>query len=794
MSVKTRLLTGFALFISIFATLMLIYRGLPVSGDEIFIYDSVESFVNRGDFTRTYEYNLVGEPGQHLAPGSDGAPWLRPLHEPLTYLSIAPLFWVGQQLPDTGTMHVVWLFNLFVTASTALSLYFIALRWHYSIRVAICIGVIYAVATNTLFYSRLLFREPLMALFILWAFFFAVEVRQQRQKTVWIALLLCAMAFVSAFLVKAMAVFVLPILLFAILPSQSFLVTHRKPVIGLVGVVIVGMVALIALLQTDALGTRYSLDTIANIVDRTDIRFIGESILGYQFSFGRSFWLYSPILLLGLIGAVLWVREGRWRLVAGLPVTMLLFSVWYGMTLSFDWLGGWGWGPRYLVPLIPLFTLWLLPVLVRANSWRRAIGIGGIVLLSTGIQFLGIAVPLSNYYTDLNTNGKIYNFDLARTDPDYLRAEWGWMDAIWTWEWSPLRYHLQRLDLSNLDIAWYDANPSWIAPLLALVTALVAMSFIVWLQRYQKINIGVYVTTIIVLFGLLGMTIMGGFLTLRQDVRYVSDWGDVYTLVQQLNQQVERDDVVFVDRHLYTPIFMNYFKSPALMATLPYAPGEVFNETGPQVISDVLSEQVGYINHYALDWTAARYDRLWLVASTSPFDTTKVRPIERYLVENHFPVREIETSPRARAILFYTGADPTDAPTEETNARFGESIRLNGYTMSGDRTYAPGAMLPLTLFWEVDSPPAMDYNIGIFVLDNAGNTVAQRDSQPQATFGYMTRWTPGNVYPDNHALHLDLSEGAYEVVLAVYDWRDGSRLSVEGGGDTLPLGTINIER
>lgn len=791
-AVHNRLYLGITLFAVLMGIYALTYRGWAMSGDEIFVLDSAQSFARRGDFYRTYDFNAAASLAYEMTPGPDGEPWLPPVHEPLMPLLAAPLVWLAQHIPGVGIMHLTWLLNTVITALTAVSLYGIALRWGYSPWVGWTFGLMYGIATGAWFYSRLLFREPLMAFFVLWAFAFAIEIHNawKRDSVPWRAGLLLVISFIAAALTKRVSVLLLLPLIILIIPPVNVLRRHARLLASGMLAAGVGGVALALMIRAAGAGGLYDVNSIRHLFSNIQWAFVLESVLGYQVSLGRSLWVYSPVLLLAAPGCALLIRQGEWRRVAAAGLAVVMFSAWYGFALTVDWLGGWGWGPRYLLPLLPVLMLCVLPVLRHLTTWPRRILAGGLAAAGAGIQFLGMAVPLSNYYTDLFRSGQIYDFDLIYLDRAAVEANWAWMDAIWGWRWSPIRYHLERLDWSRLDIAWYAAYPGWIAPLLALLLIGAALAWAGWLYRGRALRpvvaygwAGLLAALVLATYGL-------GLSSLRHDPRIRGEWQDVADLVALLNDRVADDAALFIDRHLYTPIFMNEFKSAALVATLPYAPGESYDAQGPSVISDDPDELLGREARYALDWTAARYDELWLVASAGPFELDKIRPVERYLVEYYFPVMELSTSQRARAIRFLTVPAPQAAPRFETTFIFGESLRLAGFDLPAGDVFAPGDVLPVSLVWAASESIPFDYNVGIFLIGQGGQVVAQRDGAPQATFGAMTRWLPGLPQRDNHGLPIPrtLPPGEYQLAVVVYDWRDQARLPVSGGGE--PVGDV----
>ena len=144
---------------------------------------------------------------------------------------------------------------------------------------------------------------------------------------------------------------------------------------------------------------------------------------------------------------------------------------------------------------------------------------------------------------------------------------------------------------------------------------------------------------------------------------------------------------------------------------------------------------------------------------------------------------------------------PQGEPEQATDFNFDDEIRLSGYTLPLGDTFSAGAVLPVSLMWDVIETPTFDYNVSLYLADEGGTIVAQRDGQPQATFGMMSRWQVGEAYQDNHGLQLpaNLPAGTYSLHIVVYNWQTQDRLRVinandEEYSDSVLLGTISIQR
>jgi len=145
----------------------------------------------------------------------------------------------------------------------------------------------------------------------------------------------------------------------------------------------------------------------------------------------------------------------------------------------------------------------------------------------------------------------------------------------------------------------------------------------------------------------------------------------------------------------------------------------------------------------------------------------------------------------------YGVAPRPEEPAAPLDARFGKHIRLRGYALVGD-SFAPGDILPATLFWETQAPIPEPYKVTIQLLDGAGQLVAQRDTEPGDGLTPTSIWEPGHVLVDRYGVPLpaDLAPGRYTLVVGLYHVATGERLPVtlsgESVGDHLALDHVEV--
>lgn len=122
---------------------------------------------------------------------------------------------------------------------------------------------------------------------------------------------------------------------------------------------------------------------------------------------GKSIFLYSPVLVLGVAGiARLWRRTQE--VVAAIAVSSLLLVLFISCIAFVG--GDWCWGPRYLSPLLPLWAL-TFPFATGLKLRRQVV----IALIALGFVVQGLALSVENQ-----------RFFFSRALDDFFWAEDPW--------------------------------------------------------------------------------------------------------------------------------------------------------------------------------------------------------------------------------------------------------------------------------------------------------------------------------------------------------------------------------
>lgn len=128
----------------------------------------------------------------------------------------------------------------------------------------------------------------------------------------------------------------------------------------------------------------------------------GEGALALLVGPGRSFFLYSPALVIAALGwraALRRIPAAAWLAIA------LVVSRWLVVAMRSDWWGGWSIGPRYLVPVIPFALIPLAIVVEHARTRRHRLGLA-IALLACAALELHLALhSIFEWMLRLTTTG-----------------------------------------------------------------------------------------------------------------------------------------------------------------------------------------------------------------------------------------------------------------------------------------------------------------------------------------------------------------------------------------------------
>ncbi len=123
-----------------------------------------------------------------------------------------------------------------------------------------------------------------------------------------------------------------------------------------------------------------------------------------------------------------------------------------------------------------------------------------------------------------------------------------------------------------------------------------------------------------------------------------------------------------------------------------------------------------------------------------------------------------------------------EGPPLRNGIDFGDKVIFNGADIAGNDTIlAQDDTVNVRLWWSAAQKLDKDYSISVAILDHRGKVVAQADgpARGDGTPEQMSTWEPGTFYRDERSLQLPatVEDGDYKLVITVYQWWDGVRLT-----------------
>lgn len=421
-----------AAFLLLLALYLLTASGHLYSPDEEAMYYVTRAIATRADVA-IEDGDLVPMP---LREGRDGRR-VSP-YGILSSLAALPFFALGALLAAGAPVEVyeyltrfgVSLLNTPVTAATGAVMFTFVVALGYGRRAAWLAAAAFGVASLAWPYARTFFSEPLTGLLLLCAVEQAYAARVRRDRR---ALLLSGMATGLLIATRIAAAIALPFLaLYVGMAAWSHLSSHQngaytgtgkrlRTVAERVGLWSSGLVPGVALVVGYNLA-RFGTPLASGYSDEASAFTtpLLTGLAGLLLSPGKSLFLYAPVALLALAGAPLLWR--RWRLETSLLLSlviahMFLYARWHA------WDGGGVWGPRLLLPIVPLLAVLAAPVFERATAGRSVVTrlVVGVSLTFGTINALAGVLVNPAIYLNMGIPRRLIYFDVAHSP---LLAHW----------------------------------------------------------------------------------------------------------------------------------------------------------------------------------------------------------------------------------------------------------------------------------------------------------------------------------------------------------------------------------
>jgi hypothetical protein len=160
----------------------------------------------------------------------------------------------------------------------------------------------------------------------------------------------------------------------------------------------------------------------------------GEALLGTIISPSRGLFVFSPILFACFYGVYLFIKQSDPPKIWPFIIVILILH-WVSISMFEHWYGGWSIGPRLFTDVLPLFAFLLIPVVNHLPglfpNWRpRSFVFWSLILISLCIQF-----RCSTSWAPFQWNNTPNNIDKNR-----FRL-WDWADIQFLRDLCPDPYY-----------------------------------------------------------------------------------------------------------------------------------------------------------------------------------------------------------------------------------------------------------------------------------------------------------------------------------------------------------------
>ena len=414
-----RVSTAILLFLFFFSIYTFTMSGWIQYGDEMEKYRVAQSIVERGDFSfrPTAQRNVIGVGGRTVSGYELGQILVE-----VPFYALGKLASAFFPVPDSNWLTMLWvgLMNPLVTALVMVVFLKTAETLGLTCRTALGLTCALGLATIVFPYSGSFAREPLLTLFLLLSLFTALRFGKTcANRWLWLTGLATGYMIFTKFIQGiVIPVFILYFLVVIWQREHRHSASRTQTTLAMLKGVFVYLLPGVILLAVQSLYAFMRFGTFTSglaglqgnpIAWITYLLPFGnppEAIVGLLLSPEKSMFLYSPPIILGLIGWWRWFQAQRREALLILLLGLVEFAL---VTLRYDWDGGTFWGPRYLIQITPLFMLsigFLFDSNDRSGNRRWMMALGFLCVLGLLIQGVGAFVN-DRDYLDVTGQGSV---------------------------------------------------------------------------------------------------------------------------------------------------------------------------------------------------------------------------------------------------------------------------------------------------------------------------------------------------------------------------------------------------
>ncbi|MHB1295583.1 MAG: hypothetical protein ACYC4R_11375 [Anaerolineae bacterium] len=731
---------------------LLTFSGQFRAVDEFAMYARTESLAQgKGLDTPQLAFSSLHSPVGELEPGQP--------------LLAVPLYRIAQFLPGTSSIAAVMLLNVITTALTGGALFLLLRGMSFSQVVSAGTALAWGIGTTAWPYARSFFREPLLGL--VWVSAAALTMAWRRKRRVGYALgclaLLCA-----GLAVKISSAAAIPVYLLALFWDPSCQRTHggwKRLACFALAALVSGAAALLLYY----LRYGYALP-VAEFTWKYPWWDAASCAYGLLFSPVKGLIFYSPIILATAVG---WAGLFRTHRRAALMVLGVSLSLLYVYGRAPEWHGGSVvWGPRFVVPLLPLLLLPYASALESRKALHRVwvtvcSAIGLVVQFTAGTASWSDAVwQMLPAYSGEKLMGIAgipwYSWALALRSPALEQFT----------HWQPSRFDimwLRRLADGTL------ASDGALALLLVVLTlaAVAALMAVLARPRVAQGRQPLFITGCLVLF------LVGGSGLLYRSGRDTNDhYGLSRAEGQELADLISAPDgapysVVMVSNDFFVNYWLGLLKGR--FVTQWHSPYDVAGFAG-SVAAAPEAETIWLV-----------IDRVHMPADVEPYHARHALANQAYEVGGRW----------VGGYEVFEYAPPRAMVSEMLERSWTKGIRILRYA-TDTRAVAQGEALRVDLEFDTTTSLEQDYALFLHLVRADGAVIAARDGEPQYGGAPTRSWEPGQTFTDRRGIRIpeDAQPGTYQLVCGWVNNEGDMLAPTEGEGSVLEnkvvLGAIEV--
>jgi len=766
---KIPLLIYLTLFLFLFAIYLLTYTPRINASDGLAMFATAESFIRRGalDVEQIRWMDL-----QQGTYGLDGLLYSRKgMGVPIGML---PLVWLGFHIPIFGMVTTGLLFNAMITALTAVLLMHYLYQLGFAHRVGLIVALTFGLSTLAWPYAKSLFSDPFSGFLLLITAYCLLRFKQaittDKSIFLWVFLAGLFMAWnVATRYAEAIFIPIFGLYWFI----NRWLQNNRRWSDTAHQLIKPATIFATPLILVAGALFAFNLSRYGNPLNTGYLpneSFSGvwwQGIIGQLFSPGRGLLLYCPIFLLSFVGLIpFWQRFRAETLLAGaiILIHLLLYGKW------FMWHGGYAWGPRFMIPTLPFWAMFLAPVVEKSLQKKQ---ISSKLLLAT--YFCLFSVGLIPQLLSVVIDFAPFQNSLLEAGLPLFAPE-----TFFEWHYSPFVDAWSFITLQSLDLAWaWQGQINWLLLLILLINcAVCGLALATQIKTVSPIQVKIdgnsvnlpkskRIGSYIFIFPLIS-TLMATTFLLHQAHQLPAQ--HLQQTINHLNQHSQPTDAIIINDPELTMPFAELYKGQATVLGVQQG-GTPLPLTITQRIQDITQ----------------RHPQVWWLPNWLPPHESGV---EQILLTEGFRADEQHFADQ-RLVLFATSAKLPNYPLPNQTI-FAETIELISIAYLVEQPI--GQALPIELHWQTAQPLTENYHLFIHLLNKDGNLGSQSDGQPVNWTRPTSTWQVGEPIVDRQALWLpiELVPGTYRLRIGWYNPVNGQRLLLADGQDALEFGITII--